>query len=220
MNASTSASASASAPALPTTDKPTAALRPAIFIDKDGTLIENVPYNADPALLRFMPAAAPTLAALAASGYALVLVTNQSGLAHGYFTRAQFALLQAALERQLQQATGVRLLDVMVCPHAPGPDGGPACLCRKPAPGMLLGAARKHGLDLARSWMVGDTLDDVEAGLRAGCRSLLFDSGGETVWRTSPLRTPHARCTRWDEVAHQVRLHDAARPVPSEAATP
>ena len=61
-----------------------------------------------------------------------------------------------------------------------------------------------HQLDLARSWMVGDTLDDVEAGHRAGCRSILFDSGGETVWRLSPLRMPAARCRDWDEVAHWI----------------
>jgi histidinol-phosphate phosphatase family protein len=176
------------------------ALRPAVFIDKDGTLIENVPYNVDPALLRFMPGAPQALATLARAGYALLIVTNQSGLARGHFTRAQFAHLQAALEQRLRDEAGVELLDVLVCPHAPGPGGAPACLCRKPAPGMLTRAARRHGLDLARSWMVGDTLDDVEAGRRAGCSALHFDSGGETLWQRSPLRTPLATCTDWRQV--------------------
>ena len=185
----------------------TPAGRPAVFIDKDGTLIDNVPYNVDPALLRFKPAACESLAALAAAGYALLIVTNQSGLAHGYFTRAQLVRLQGVLEQQLHAAAGVSLLDFVVCPHAPAPGGAPACLCRKPAPGMLLRAARKHGIDLSRSWMVGDTLDDVEAGHRAGCRTVHFDSGGETVWRRSPLRTPHVSCTAWDDVVHQVLSH-------------
>jgi D-glycero-D-manno-heptose 1,7-bisphosphate phosphatase len=177
--------------------------RAAVFIDKDGTLIENVPYNVDPQQLRFMPHALSALAALQDAGYALVIATNQSGLARGLFTRAQFAQLQAALEQQLQQA-GVVLTDLVLCPHAPDGLGRPACLCRKPSPGLLLRAALRHGIDLSRSWIVGDTLDDVEAGRRAGCRAILFDSGGETVWRRSPLRTPQARCTDWRDVAELI----------------
>jgi D-glycero-D-manno-heptose 1,7-bisphosphate phosphatase len=179
--------------------------RPALFIDQDGTLVENVHGSADPALLRLMPGAPQALAALAAGGHALLVVTNQSGLALGHFTRAQFARLQAVLQQQLRDAAGVELLDVIVCPHAPGPGGAPTCLCRTPAPGMLTRAARAHGLDLTRSWIVGDLLDDVEAGHRAGCRSLLFDNGGETVWRRSPLREPDARCTGWHEVVDLIR---------------
>jgi histidinol-phosphate phosphatase family protein len=179
-------------------------LRPCLFIDKDGTLIENVPYNADPALLRFMPGAGEALARLQRAGLALVIVTNQSGLAYGRFTRAEFARLQQALLQQLQQGHGVHIDDVAVCPHAPDAEGRPACLCRKPAPGMLVSMAHRHGLDLARSWMLGDTLDDVEAGHRAGAGGLLFDSGGETVWRRSPLREPDAVFTDWAAVADHV----------------
>lgn len=176
--------------------------RPAVFIEKDGTLVENVPYKADPALLHFMPAAPEALAALSAAGFALVVVTNQSGLALGRFTRAAFAELQAAFELRLRELAGVVLTDFVLCPHRAGPDGVPVCLCRKPAPGMLTRAARVHGLDLARSWMVGDTLDDVEAGHRAGCRTVLFDSGRESRRQGPPLRTPHASCTDWDDIAH------------------
>jgi len=174
--------------------------RRAVFIDKDGTLVENVPYNVDPTLLRWRPGALPALAALAGAGYQLLLATNQSGLGHGYFTRRQFAWLQQVLVQRLRDEAGVQLLDVMVCPHAPGPGGAPACLCRKPAPGMLTRAARMHRLDLVGSWMVGDTLDDVEAGRRAGCRTVLLDSGGETRWQHSPLRTPHALLRHWEAV--------------------
>jgi len=174
--------------------------RPAVFIDKDGTLVENVPHNVDPALLRFQPGALEALAAMSAAGFALLVATDQSGLARGQFTRAQLAQLQAVLEQRLRREAGVQLLDFLVCPHAPGPGGGPACLCRKPAAGMLLRGARRHGIDLARSWMVGDTLDDIEAGHRAGCRTALLDCGGETLWRDSPLRRPDARCTRWQEL--------------------
>ena len=189
---------------MPNDTRSARAPRQAVFIAKDGTLVENVPYNIDPALLRFRPAAQEALAALARAGFALLLATNQSGLAHGLFTRRQFARLQGVLEQRLHDEAGITLLDVLVCPHAPGEGGAPACLCRKPAPGLLTRAARLHRLDLAASWMVGNTLDDVEAGRRAGCRTVLLDSGGETVWRRSPMRTPHARLQDWDEVAHLV----------------
>jgi len=190
---------------------PPPALRRAVFIDKDGTLVEDVPYNVDPTLLRFRAGALAALAALADAGFMLLLATNQSGLAQGFFTRVQFSRLQRALEERLQAEAGVHLLDVLVCPHAAGPGGAPACLCRKPAPGMLTRAARVHGLDLAASWMVGDTLDDVEAGRRAGSRAVLLDVGGETLWQRSPMRTPHASLHEWDDVAHCI-LADAWQP--------
>lgn len=192
-------------------------LRPAVFIDKDGTLVENVPYNVDPARLSFRPGALAALQALDAQGFALLVVTNQSGLAQGLFSRAQFARLQAALEARLLDEAGIRLLGVEVCPHAPGPTGAPRCLCRKPAPGMLQRAACRHGLDLARSWMVGDILDDVEAGHRAGCRSILLDSGGETLWRRTPMREPDIACDDWGAVVSHIEQHHAERPATPRA---
>lgn len=195
-------------------DQPLSAPRRAVFIDQDGTLVENLPYNVDPALLQFRPAALPALQALAKAGFALLLATNQSGLAHGFFTRRQFGVLQRALQQRLHDEAGVQLLDVLVCPHAPGVGGTPGCLCRKPAPGLLVQAARLHQLDLAGSWMVGDTLDDVEAGRRAGCRTVLLDPGSGTLWQRSPLRTPHSRLQDWDDVAHLI----LADTLPSAAA--
>ncbi len=179
--------------------------RPALFIDKDGTLVENVPYNVDPAHLRLMPGAGAVLARLAAAGFALVLITNQSGLARGLFTYADFARLEQALRQLLLSSSGVSLDGVLLCPHLPALDGHPACSCRKPAPGLLVRAAWLLKLDLARSWMIGDTLDDVEAGHRAGCRSLLFDSGGETLWRLDALRKPEHRVRNWAEVEPLIR---------------
>ncbi|SEL19230.1 D,D-heptose 1,7-bisphosphate phosphatase [Roseateles sp. YR242] len=206
------------------TGAPARPLRPCLFIDKDGTLIENVPYNIDPAKLRFMPGAGEALARLRHAGLALVIVTNQSGLARGFFTRAQLARLQEVLVRRLQDEFGVVIDDVAVCPHAPDARGRPACLCRKPAPGMLIRAARAHHLDLARSWMVGDTLDDVEAGHRAGAQGLLFDSGGETEWRRSPLREPAGVFNSWATLAEHLLAAmpaDGVRPAlaPTPAAT-
>jgi D-glycero-D-manno-heptose 1,7-bisphosphate phosphatase len=185
--------------------------RPAVFIDKDGTLVDDVPFNVDPARLSFRPGACEALATLARAGFALVVVTNQSGLADGRFTAVQFDRLRQALCGDLRRH-GVVLDAFMVCPHAPAADGSPACACRKPAAGLFTEAARWLGLDLPASWMVGDILDDVEAGHRAGARSLLYGSGGETLWRPGPGRVPDAWAVAWRDAA-RIILADRQPPV-------
>jgi histidinol-phosphate phosphatase family protein len=163
--------------------------RPAVFLDKDGTLVQDVPYSVDPARLCFTPRALPALRRLRDAGYALVVASNQPGLALGRFSAAELDVLRAALQDKLRREGGVALDGFYVCPHAP--EAG--CDCRKPAPGLLLRAAAALGLDLARSWMVGDILNDVEAGHRAGCRTVLLDVGHETLWRFTPQRRPQHR---------------------------
>jgi D-glycero-D-manno-heptose 1,7-bisphosphate phosphatase len=172
---------------------------PALFLDRDGTLVEPRHYPSRPDQLQLYPGLGPHLARLRAHGFRLVVITNQAGLAHGYFTVADLERMHAHLAAKLA-GLGVRLDAVYHCPHHP--DGAiPAlarrCDCRKPAPGMLLRAAADLDLDLARSWFLGDILDDVEAGNRAGCRTVLVDLGTEAP-PTHPLRRPHfvARDTR------------------------
>jgi len=162
-----------------------------VFVDQDGTLIENVADNVDPELVRFRPNVAAGLRMLAAAGLPLFVITDQPGLATGQITRPDFVRLQHFIEQRLRQEAGVVLTGWYTCPHRP--EAG--CLCRKPASGLLRQAALAHGIDLGRSWIVGDVLDAVEAGRRVGCRSILIDAGNETVWRMSPLREPHHRCT-------------------------
>lgn len=165
--------------------------RRAVFLDKDGTLIENVANNVEPASIRFMPNVLEGLRLLTHGGLPLFIVTNQPGLATGRLTRLEYVRLQQALQRMLEQQADVSLAGWYTCPH--GPESG--CLCRKPASGLLRQAALAHHIELATSWMVGDILDDVEAGRRVGCTTVLVDVGNETVWRRSPLREPHHRCT-------------------------
>jgi D,D-heptose 1,7-bisphosphate phosphatase len=168
------------------------ALRAAVFLDKDGTLIVDVPYNVEPDLIRLADGAVDGLRLLHAAGYLLIVVSNQSGVARGYFDEAAIGPVEARL-RALLDAAGVPLAGFYYCPHHPdGPVSryATACACRKPAPGLLLHAAREHGVDLARSWMVGDILHDVEAGRRAGCRTVLLDVGNETEWDVVPSRVP------------------------------
>lgn len=151
--------------------------RAAVFLDRDDTLIANVPYLSDPAGLRLLPGAAGALAALRRAGFALVLVTNQSAVGRGMITEARLQEIHDALERLLA-AEGARLDAIYHCPHAPQSADRTAIEHpdRKPAPGMLLRAAEDLRLDLASSWMVGDLISDVLAGLNAGCRSILIGS--------------------------------------------
>jgi histidinol-phosphate phosphatase family protein len=188
--------------------------RPAVFVDKDGTLIENVPYNADPARVRFTRHAAAGLRRLADAGLPLFIVTNQPGLASGRIEPDAFARLQRVIEERLRDEAGVPLAGWYVCPHADA--SLPPCGCRKPAPGLLQRAAREHRIDLARSWMVGDILDDVEAGRRAGCRTVLLDVGNETVWQLDDWRQPHHRCTDLRQAAEVILA--ALQPAPVAAA--
>lgn len=165
----------------------------AIFIDKDGTLVEDVPYNVNPSLLALTWQAGHGLQLLQQLGYGLFVVSNQSGIAHGLFTEAALELLQHHLTKMLAQY-GVMLDGFYYCPHCP--EGvvsryAISCTCRKPMPGMLYRAAREHDIDLENSWMIGDILHDVEAGRRAGCKTVLIDNGNETEWKLSPQRTPH-----------------------------
>lgn len=166
----------------------------AVFLDKDGTLVENVPYNADPKRVRLARGALRAVWELSRSGYLIIVVSNQPGIALGFFSAFDLHRVERHLRALLP------ICGMYFCPHAP--DGG--CACRKPASGMLLDAAREHGIELAESWMVGDILDDVEAGRRAGCRTVLVDNGNETEWLMSEQRRPHARVTSLSEAAEVI----------------
>ena len=169
--------------------------RPAVFLDKDGTLLDDVPYNVDPTLMRFAPGAREALKLLGASPFALFVISNQSGVALGRFEYSALNAVELRLHRMFAEC-GATLSGVYWCPHHPHGSVeryAAVCGCRKPAPGLVLRAAREHRLDLGRSWFIGDILDDVEAGNRAGCRTVLLDNGHETEWLDGPQRVPTAR---------------------------
>ena len=147
----------------------------AIFLDRDGTLIANRHYGSNPDEIELLDGVVEGLLQLREAGYRLVLVSNQSGVARGYFDEAAVDCMHNRLQRMLD-AHGAALDDLEYCPHHPEGVTSPytvECACRKPAPGMLRRAARKHGVNLSASWMVGDVEDDVEAGRRAGARTVL-----------------------------------------------
>ncbi len=164
----------------------------AVFLDKDGTLIEDIPYNVDPERIKFMPGALSGLERLQTYGFRLVVVSNQAGVARGKFREADVDAVAQRL-RDLASAAGIHLSGFYFCPHDQRGVVSPyarECNCRKPAPGLVLRAATELDLDTKRSWLVGDILDDVEAGRRAGCRTILIDNGHETEWLSGPSRSP------------------------------
>ncbi|TCS34680.1 D,D-heptose 1,7-bisphosphate phosphatase [Paucimonas lemoignei] len=165
----------------------------AVFIDKDGTLVDDVPYNVDPARVCLSSGAVACLRLLRRQGFRLFVVTNQPGVARGYFDESELMPLFDHLHRVLD-CQDVAPDGYYYCPHSPDgvvPKYAIECECRKPLPGMLLHAAETHGIDLSASWMIGDILNDVECGRRAGCKTVLIDNGNETEWLWSDMRRPH-----------------------------
>jgi D-glycero-D-manno-heptose 1,7-bisphosphate phosphatase len=144
-------------------------LRPALFLDRDGTLMEEVDHCHDPAKVRAYQGAAEALSRARSLGWSIIIITNQSGIGRGYFSRDQFLEVQGELIRQL----GGTIDATYMSPDLP--DTG--SLRRKPAPGMILEAAEEHGIDLARSFMVGDRNLDIECGRNAGVKTILVQTG-------------------------------------------
>lgn len=188
----------------------------AVLLDKDGTIVEDVPYNVDPARMRLAPGAGSALRRLGALGVPLVVVSNQPGIALGRFTPQALAAVRERLTEMFAEH-GARLSGFFYCPHHP--DGSVqrfarACLCRKPMPGLLRNAAALLQFDLRRSWMIGDILNDVEAGNRAGCRTILVDCGNETEWVKGPMRNPDHVVRDLDEAAQIVVAEMGGAPHP------
>jgi D-glycero-D-manno-heptose 1,7-bisphosphate phosphatase len=158
-------------------------MRSAVFLDRDGTLIEEKCYISRPDQVQLLPGAAQGLTMLRSAGFACVVVTNQSGIGRGMFTEADMRAVHDEMYRQLRQA-GTELDGVYHCPIAPRVSDQTVIDHpeRKPGPGMLLRAAQELDLDLSSSWMVGDKTCDVLAGRNAGCRGgILLRSGHDIL---------------------------------------
>lgn len=154
----------------------------AVFLDRDGTLNKDAGYLSNPREFQLLPGVVEGLKILQQRGFQLVVVTNQSGIARGYFTEQQLADIHREMVRQLAE-NGIELAGIFYCPHHPqlthqlqGIQQAyvGSCGCRKPLPGLLLEAAEKLNLELASSFMVGDKVTDIMAGKAAGCSSILI----------------------------------------------
>ena len=154
--------------------------RPALFLDRDGTLNVDHGYVDRPERVDLVPGAAQAVAAARGMGMMVIVVSNQSGVGRGYFGAAAMHRVNDTVRARLQAADAGATLDGLYsCPHAPARAGEAGCDCRKPAPGMILRAAREHGIDLTRSWTVGDKPSDVAAGRAAGTRTILISPDGD-----------------------------------------
>ena len=158
-------------------------LRAAVFIDRDGTIAEEVGYLNHVSRFRMFPFAAAALRRLNEAGYPVIVVSNQSGIARGYFPESLVEDVTALMRQQLSEA-GARVDGVYYCPHASS-DG---CACRKPRTGMLERAAREHAVDVERSFVIGDRYVDIECARNAGARGILVRTGygeGELAWHAA-----------------------------------
>ena len=189
--------------------------RRAVFIDRDGTISEEVGYVNHPSRYRVFPYSAEAVRTLNEAGWLAILVTNQAGVARGYFAEEMIGSVHNLLRQELERG-GARLDAIYYCPHHPSVGDAPYrldCDCRKPRPGLIHRAAEDFEIDLARSWMVGDRYGDMELAHNAGVRAAFVLSGygrGEyefqrAAWRREP-----------DLVAED--LLEAARRIVSEKA--
>lgn len=163
-------------------------LKPAIFLDRDGTINVEKDYLIDPAEFEFLPGVPEALFRLQQAGYSLVVVSNQSGVGRGYFSAADVGRLHRHM-CHLLRGYGIELAGIYFCPHHPSAAKGQYlldCDCRKGRPGMLLQAAKELGIDLRLSYMIGDKDADLQAGKAAGCQSVLVRTGyGERYVRVA-----------------------------------
>jgi D-glycero-D-manno-heptose 1,7-bisphosphate phosphatase len=151
-----------------------------VFLDRDGTIAEEVGYLNHLSRFVVYPFAPAAIRRLNEAGWAVIVVTNQSGVSRGFFPESLVQETHEKLERELA-AAGARVDGIYFCPHI----GADDCDCRKPKPGMMERAAREHGLQLEGSWVVGDRYTDIELAHNAGCRSILVLTGygrGDLEW--------------------------------------
>ncbi len=163
--------------------------RPFVFLDRDGTLIEEREYAWRPEDYAALPGAHEAVTRLREAGFGVLVVTNQSGIARGIFSAADHDRFAARLLRDFE-ANDAKLDGYYACPHAP--DDG--CICRKPGTGLALRAMREHEIDLSRSWVIGDKDSDIGFARNLGCRAVLVLTGhGASHVERVPSGTPIAR---------------------------
>ncbi len=182
------------------------AKKQAIFLDKDGTLIPDIPYNVNPELITLSSGSVAGLRRFMEAGYLLVLVSNQPGVAHSYFHEHALIFVETKIITLLK-AQDVLLSAFYYCPHHPEgivKEYKIRCDCRKPKSGLLVKAAEEHDIDLSRSWMIGDILDDIEAGNKAGCKTVLINNGNESEWHMNDGRIPDCMVSDINEAADYI----------------
>ena len=172
------------------------ALARAVFLDRDGTLIRDTGHAFRPADIELLDGVAAGLRRLQQAGYCLIVVTNQAGVAKGFFKEEDVFAMHRRL-REILSREGVGIADFYYCPHHPDgsvPEYARRCDCRKPEPGLILRASRERSIELRDSWLIGNGLTDVQAGQTAGCRTVLLGADADEATEDSlPPQTAVAR---------------------------
>ncbi len=182
-------------------------MRKVIFLDKDGTLIPDIPYNVNPSLITLNLGVGEGLSILKKLGFEFILVSNQSGIAYNKFKEADLVnVIEKIIDLLFPWEIDIKAF--YYCPHHP--NGIVAsyainCDCRKPFPGLLKRSEKDYLIDMNKSWMIGDILNDVEAGKKAGCRSVLINNGNETEWLINKWRKPDYTASNFLEAAKHIR---------------
>jgi D-glycero-D-manno-heptose 1,7-bisphosphate phosphatase len=182
----------------------------AVFLDRDGVLLEDCDSLVSSTGIRILPGVPGALQRLKRAGFRLIVVSNQAVVARGLVSEHELRTIHSEMERLLMEAGAPALDAVYFCPHHPEAtllQYRLVCECRKPSPGMILRASEEHGLNLAASFLVGDRMTDVMAGIRAGCRSVLVRTGKHTappIVTAEPLNPsvqPDLECADLDQAA-------------------
>jgi D-glycero-D-manno-heptose 1,7-bisphosphate phosphatase len=181
----------------------------AVFLDRDNTLIEDPGYISNPAQVKLLPGTAASLTQLRKMDFKTIVVSNQSGVARGIFTEEALAQIHHQLEKLLADE-GAYLDAIYYCPFHP--DGTVAKYkmespLRKPSPGMILKAAQEHSIDLSESWMIGDSYRDIEAGKRAGCKTILINNPVKPVLKNLLDPEPDRQAVNIREAINIIRMH-------------
>lgn len=186
----------------------------AIFLDKDGTVIKNIPYNKNVNLITLEDHALESLGKLKNAGYLLIVITNQSGIARGFFNESVMNAMRNKINKLLQPS--IEKLDgFYYCPHLENgvvKKYSKKCNCRKPNPGLIFQAALDHDIDISQSWLIGDSTTDIEAGNRAGCRTILIHKLKEKI-SFSKISNPEFTVGDLNEAVFHVIDHPQELPV-------
>jgi D-glycero-D-manno-heptose 1,7-bisphosphate phosphatase len=175
--------------------------RPAVFLDRDGTLIRDWHYVGRPEDVELLPGVAAAVRRLNDAGWLVVVVTNQSGIARGMFTEADYERVRSHMEKLLS-AAGARVDESYMCPHHPEFTG--PCECRKPGTLLFRRAAKDHDLDMARSWFIGDKLRDILPATTVGGHGVLVPNERTTAKEITDARARFAVAASLDEAVSQV----------------
>ena len=182
----------------------------AVFLDRDGTIIEDVGYLDDCNRIKLLPGAVEAIRLLNKSGYRVIIVTNQAGVAKGYFSEEKLQEINAGL-LEAMSGQGAHVDKIYYCPHnieGSVEEYKKECSWRKPNPGMIEEAAREYDLDIKNSFMIGDKRSDIEAGCRAGCRTIWLSGQGRPDAADDAPKADHIAAGLYDAVKLLLSLQD------------